>query len=406
MNEKHQITMINCYIGNFPWYFNFFIKSCELNHRICFLVFSNAKFHGKLPKNLKIIPFSLDTFNLISSDKLGFKVNVIDPYKLTDFKPAFGLIFSNYLTESKFWGFCDLDIIFGRIMEFFTDEQLHHYDIFSARKDYPTGYFMLFKNKKNINNLFKKSRDYQKVFQSNIHYCFDECNFKHDYLMKGTNIFKLTCDIESMHHIIMKESELGSLKISFKMRAVEGIPGDLSWKNGLLTYKTDYEVLLYHLIDYKKNLFTKPYNGINIPNSFSIGKYNFKNNETMNFVNILKYNYFEKFRPAVKRILHKIDFATSFLFINKLNIPNIIGEYRFWDHTAYISKNKSSELKFTCKNVVKTGIIFRSLLNNKTFFILGNPNVELKIEINKKGLINNFLWVENNGNTQKFCVVN
>ena len=180
-----KIRVISCYIGNFPWYFNFFLKSCSFNPTVDFVIFSDSRSPYNLPPNVKIIPFSLKDFNLVATKKLGFKVNIKKPYKLCDFKPAYGFIFSDYIKTYEFWGITDIDLIFGRIREFITEDLLNKYDLVSVRHDYPTGSFMLFKNDNKINQLFKKSKHYRKVFMSNIHYCFDECNFKHEYLQMG-----------------------------------------------------------------------------------------------------------------------------------------------------------------------------------------------------------------------------
>ncbi|MFB0910347.1 MAG: hypothetical protein QMA99_05270, partial [Flavobacterium sp.] len=98
------------------------------------------------------------------------------------------------------------------------------YDVINTRHDYLTGSFMLFRNTGAINNLFTKSKDYIKVFTSDKHYCFDECNFKHAQIENEMNIFDIDCEIESMEHVIRKEMEFDSVltpikqEYSFKFR--------------------------------------------------------------------------------------------------------------------------------------------------------------------------------------------
>ncbi|MCB0743420.1 MAG: hypothetical protein KDC67_05915, partial [Ignavibacteriae bacterium] len=240
------ILLINCYFGKFPWYFNFFLKSCEYNPTVNFIIFSDNIVSNSLPKNVKIIPFTLQKFNELATLRLNIPINIKKAYKICDFKPAYGIIFSDYSKNYDFWGITDIDIILGRVREFLSDDILSYYDVISVRNDYPTGSFMLFKNDYEINNLFKKSKDYRKVFKSDIHYCFDECNFKHNYLQAGGDIFRIECEIESMHHIIKKEEKLNNLKALFDFFIIEGLPGKLLWDKGMLTYKNEFEVLLYH----------------------------------------------------------------------------------------------------------------------------------------------------------------
>ena len=200
-----KILLITCYFGKFPWYFGLFLKSCRYNPTVDFIIFSDCVVPDHLPENVEIVPFTLKEFNLLATEKLGFEVNIISAYKLCDFKPAYGVIFSEYTKTYNFWGMTDIDIVFGRIREFMTDDLLNAYDVISVRNDYPTGSFMLFKNSNKSNTLFMKSKDYKKVFMTNTHYCFDECNFRHRLLQEGEDIFAVDCEIESMHHVIKKE---------------------------------------------------------------------------------------------------------------------------------------------------------------------------------------------------------
>ena len=252
-----KLVFLNCFFGSFPWYFSFFLKSCEYNSSIEFLIFSDAKWNEDLPVNVKIIPFSIQEFNALASTKLNLPIDVREGYKLCDFKPAYGRIFHEYIENFKFWGICDIDIVFGRIREFITDEKLNTFEIISVRNDYPTGSFMVFRNNEKINDLFRKSKDHEKVFTSNKHYCFDECNFKHGFLQYGGDIFSIDCEIESMHHVIKKEELTNDLKVHFDFLIIEGLPGKLKWENGILTFKDEFEILMYHLILFKSNSYTK-----------------------------------------------------------------------------------------------------------------------------------------------------
>ena len=38
-----KIILINCYFGKFPSFFNLFLKSCEANPSVDFLIFSDCK---------------------------------------------------------------------------------------------------------------------------------------------------------------------------------------------------------------------------------------------------------------------------------------------------------------------------------------------------------------------------
>lgn len=209
----------------------------------------------------------MDEIISIASMKLKLKVNIDYPYKLCDIKPAYGFIFSDIIKGYDFWGHGDIDVVYGDIRSFMTKEILQNYDIISSRHDYITGTFCLFRNSKEMNTLFKKSKDYKMVFSDNTHYCFDECNFLFLELQNGRDIFDYPENIQSMTWVVKDQERKGKLKAFFDFMIVEGTPGKIKWDKGKIIYKDEYEAMFYHLIKFKTDCKRKTI--LNpIPNTF------------------------------------------------------------------------------------------------------------------------------------------
>lgn len=51
------------------------------------------------------------------------------PYALVEFKPAFGHIFDEYLRDYSHWAYSDLDIAFGDLPRWITNDELENFDI-------------------------------------------------------------------------------------------------------------------------------------------------------------------------------------------------------------------------------------------------------------------------------------
>jgi len=271
MNYTKSIAFIICYFGKVPWYFDYFIHSCKYNPSVDFFIITdNDSFENGLPINVKILYMTLNEVSQLASYKLGFKVNVENPYKLCDFKPAYGFIFSDTLKNYDFWGHCDLDVIFGDIRVFMTKDLLDNHDVISVRSDWLTGCFLLYKNTLKVNTLFLHSKDYQKVFTSFKHYCFDETNFKHVAFTNGKAYHEIESEIESMTHVVKKMEAKNYIKPYFDLHVIEGGSyGKLLWDDGKLIYRNRFEVLLYHLIDFKRHYFPEKTN-LPIPDRFTI----------------------------------------------------------------------------------------------------------------------------------------
>ena len=267
--SHYKIAIVTCWYGVYPWYFPYFIHSCVYNPTIDFYIITdNKQILKNQPANLKIIYKTLKEINITASQKLGFAVNINHPYKLCDFKPAYGFLFPDIVKDYDFWGHGDIDVVYGSIRDFMTEDILNRFDIINSRHDYITGSFCLFRNAKKINTLFMQSEDYKKVFSSSEHFCFDECSFLWKELENGASIFDYPGNIKSMTYVVKKAEAEGTLKAFFDFIVVEGIPGQIKWDNGKIIYKREYEAMFYHLVKFKKEC--KPHKIFNpIPGSFS-----------------------------------------------------------------------------------------------------------------------------------------
>lgn len=151
--HKNRIAIIIPFVGEgpeaLPPYLELFCASAAGSSALVdFLLIHNGvldEYHGdKCPKN--VIFISLQTMNDFSralvkvvdrveeaeikfgsKDKLAKALaKLIDayPYIMVEFKPALGHIFSDYLKGYTHWGYSDLDILFGDLPRFITDDEL------------------------------------------------------------------------------------------------------------------------------------------------------------------------------------------------------------------------------------------------------------------------------------------
>lgn len=266
------IAIIICYIGKLPWYFSYFLHTCKYNSSIDFFVITdNAMINGLLPANVRVINLSQTEISKIASERLHFNVAIITGYKLCDFKPAYGFLFFEMIKDYDYWGYADIDVVFGDIRSFITDQILIEHDLITVRHDYLTGYFQVFRNNKKMRTLFMRSKDYKKVFQSDSHFCFDETNFQFEGFAEGKNYDEIPSEVESMMHVVKKAEKENHIRAFFDFLVVEGVPGKIKWEKGHLFYSNKYEILLYHLIHFKKRYSPKKIPSV-IPDIFTISK--------------------------------------------------------------------------------------------------------------------------------------
>lgn len=169
---KKKIAIIACYFGKLPNYFPLWLNSCGFNKEISWFVFTDDEAHYEYFDNVKIISLSFEDVKQIVENKLDFDVNITNPYKFCDFKVLYGKIFEDYIKDYTHWGHCDLDVIFGDLTKFITNDKLEKYD-----RLYDLGHLSIYKNTDIVNEHYKmyySGLDYRVILGSPYHFGFDE----------------------------------------------------------------------------------------------------------------------------------------------------------------------------------------------------------------------------------------
>ena len=156
-----KIALVIVWFGPLPFWISAFLLSCRYNPKVEWLIFSDAPRPSGLPDNVKFLPMDLKMFNCRASEALGFNVQVTSAfaYKMCDLKIMYGRIFAPELQEFGFWGCCDMDIAWGDIRRFITDDILANYDVITSRIGRISGHFCLFRNHSEWTNLFRRIPD-------------------------------------------------------------------------------------------------------------------------------------------------------------------------------------------------------------------------------------------------------
>ena len=183
--NKYKYIIFSPYFGKLPAMFDLWAQSCSYNKQFLFIVFTDDVYNGILPENVQIKQMKFAELQSLVQSKFDFPIALDSPYKLCDYKPAFGYIFQDYLQGCAYWGHCDMDLIFGNINKFLPSED---YDKISNM-----GHFCLYKNTPEILKAFMLSSGaevtYKNVFSSNVHFGFDEDDkFGINVILKKQNL--------------------------------------------------------------------------------------------------------------------------------------------------------------------------------------------------------------------------
>ncbi len=154
--KKTQYAALCCYFGQWPSHFAFWLKSCEYNSGIDFLLVSDIPVEGyTLPQNVHLHRMSFtevqQRIHGLFDPELAPSRCVIDrPYKLCDYKTAFGQIFSDLFVGYDYWGYYDIDTIWGNILKFIPENADSH-----LIKIFPCGHLSFIRNVAPYDQVFR-----------------------------------------------------------------------------------------------------------------------------------------------------------------------------------------------------------------------------------------------------------
>ena len=270
------ICMICCYFGKLPSTFQLWLNTCEYNETVDFIVFTDDERRFDVPDNVRIIYIDFEELKEKIQSIFDFPIALDRPYKLCDFKPAYGEIFYEYIESYDFWGHCDLDMFFGDIRKFITEDILGQYD-----KILTAGHLTLYRNG-DANSWYRtlttnKYQNWKTVYQTTDSCAFDEwaghCGGGMSFICEENGVKQYNANVMA---------DVNFLKYHYEINLAEPVKAIFVWKEGKLfavyedkTGLTNKEYLYLHVakrkfvIKGKENkksfAITPPHNIIDLP---------------------------------------------------------------------------------------------------------------------------------------------
>ena len=271
MAKLTSIAFVVPYFGVWPNWFPFFLQSCSFNPSIDWLFITDCGVPENQPANTQFIEKTFNEYQREVSDKLGINFLHAHPYKLCDIKPAYGLIHQELLSSYEFWGFCDIDVMFGNIRKFMTEDVLKH-DVISAHEARISGHFSLFRNNELFRNAFQQVDGWKGVFEDEKHHRFDEAHFSKLFIWRK-NWPKLVRDWlakfsgYSCNTYFVEQYSTPGCRHDW-VDGSRDFPSEWYWDKGRLTNnRSDREFMYFHFLKWKQKIWNPSYQEIKGLNS-------------------------------------------------------------------------------------------------------------------------------------------
>ena len=168
------IVIIFPYFGTLPVQYKMWRASAIQNPSSNFMFFTDADVEPA--ENIIVHRMTFREFRQIAQEAFDFPIALDRPYKLCEYKQAYGYILHDYIKDYDFWGFGDLDLVYGDIRSFLTDSVLEYKFLLGW------GHLTLLHNDEDTNTYFMKKvegyQDYRDSFTTSKITFFDEFNHK------------------------------------------------------------------------------------------------------------------------------------------------------------------------------------------------------------------------------------
>lgn len=169
------IALIFPYFGKLPVQYKMWRESALRNPSVNFIFFTDADVEPA--DNIIVHKMQFTDFHQIVQKAFFFPIVLDRPYKLCEYKQAYGYILQEYIKDYDFWGFGDLDLVYGDIRSFITDEVLTHKFLLGW------GHLTLIKNDEDANTYFMKQIDGYQYFKDA--FTTSKITFFDEYSHKG-----------------------------------------------------------------------------------------------------------------------------------------------------------------------------------------------------------------------------
>jgi hypothetical protein len=265
----YKIIFLIPYFGKFPEWSDLFFETIKKNSTVDFYFFTDCDIEKYPAPNIEFLKISFqDYLKLVNKNKdLNFKPE--NAYKLCDLRPLYGNLHANIIEGYDFYGWTDLDILFGDIRSFYTDDILKHYDVFSTHEVRISGHFSLFRNTLKNKMMYKNIYKWQEALSKKEFVGIDEHGLTNAYLMTFFDKINEKFDLHIDNFITKYFSKIRRKRIFLKEQfttpftTIPWIDGSINskqpslwfYKNGSITNDRDTSrnFIYIHFMNFKNS---------------------------------------------------------------------------------------------------------------------------------------------------------
>jgi hypothetical protein len=169
---------------------NFFIESCKWNPGVRWRFYTDCGEPDNKASNVDYVPISFADYKALARDRLAIAFDPDDPYKICDLRPTLGFLHEQDTLGYPFFGYGDIDVIYGDISRFYGEKQFAELDVVSTHPERLAGHFAVLRNTPTLRRAFERIENYRALLELPQHAAVDEDHFTKLFL--GSRIERST----------------------------------------------------------------------------------------------------------------------------------------------------------------------------------------------------------------------
>jgi hypothetical protein len=233
---RGKVLLLLPYFGSFGPWFPLYLRSLANQHTIDLLLLSDGD-PPELPANARRVELTFDRLRDMATARLQTTVLLDRMRNICDLRPAYGLVFEEYIRPYEYWAFGDEDVLYGDVDALLGPLLDGSFDLISPGTNGKSGHLTVLRNTPQVNQLAMHDPAYKEVLVSREHWAYDETSWR------------CRTDVSSFHKIVTAAQERGELSIHRGLPRVVNVPPPGRWyghDGRTLREDNGRELLYYH----------------------------------------------------------------------------------------------------------------------------------------------------------------
>ncbi|MFO0930235.1 MAG: DUF6625 family protein [Gemmataceae bacterium] len=171
------LIMLIPYFGRWPEWINLFIASCKANPDVRWRFYTDCGEPENAAANVDFVHLSFADYKARVRERLGVAFDPPAPYKLCDVRPCLGLVHEREIAGFPFFGYGDIDVVYGNLRAFYTKDVLARANVLSTHPERLSGHFAILRNAPAFRRAFERIPHYRSLLEQPDYVSLDEGHF-------------------------------------------------------------------------------------------------------------------------------------------------------------------------------------------------------------------------------------